>query len=164
VRIKGRVAVLVGILAGVIGCGGGGPAPTATPTVGASSPEEAIELFLAGARDAQNAKAAGEHGAAGRAYDQMAGVFGTQQGSITRSYPAQEVRDRMVVLAACLRPESFRIVTQPDPDAARRKQTVISVQLRRDGGQLSLPFNCVLGRGDRWYIEQIQLSGSSFTC
>jgi len=27
-----------------------------------------------------------------------------------------------------------------------------------------LPFNCVLGRGDRWYIEQIQLSGSSFTC
>jgi hypothetical protein len=155
---------MVAILVGLVGCGGGSPARTAAPVVGAASPEEAVEAFLDAAREAQSAKAAGEHSAAGRAYDKMAGVFGTEQGSISRSYPAQEVRDRMVVLAACLRPTAFRVITQPDPEAWREKKTVVTAELRRDGETLSLPFRCVLGRGDRWYIEQIQLSISSFAC
>jgi hypothetical protein len=101
---------------------------------------------------------------ADRAYERMAAVFGTEAGSIRRSHPAGEVRDRMIVLAGCLRPDQFRLVGSPDPQAWSNKRTTVTVELKRSGQTLNLPFKLVLGRGERWFIEQIDLAASSFSC
>jgi hypothetical protein len=129
---------------------------------GESSPETAVETFLFGAKEANDARGAGEFTVADRAYERMAGVFGTENGSISRSQPAEEVRNRMLVLSACLRPIEFTIVSHSDPDAWQKKQTVVTVNLARDVGGSTLPFTVTLGRGDRWYVERIDLS--SFAC
>ena len=112
--------------------------------------------------ESQRSKQAGEYTEADIAYDRMAAVFGTEDGSIRRSFSNEEVRNRMIVLAACFRPTSYRIITQPDPQAWTRKQTTVTVQLERREGPLTLPFRCVLGRDDRWFIEQIEMS--QFRC
>ncbi|UCF18364.1 MAG: hypothetical protein JSU87_10445 [Gemmatimonadota bacterium] len=159
-----RAVVLAVIVAGLGGCGGGSVTPQATPAMGAMSPEEAVQIFLAAAQEAQAAKQAGDFTEAGRAYERMAAVFGTKDGSIRNAYSSQEVRDRMVVLAACLRPVEFRIVTQSDPAARSGGETLVTAEIKRDEDMLTLPFRCVFGRGDQWFIEQIHLSLSSFSC
>jgi hypothetical protein len=142
------------------GCSGGGGAP-APESEGAASPEQAVEVFMSSATEAQRARAAGEFTTADRAYERMASVFGTEEGSISRGYSAEEVRSRMLVLSACLRPTVFRIITQPDPQAWSNKTTVVSVELTRGRERLTLPFRVVLGRGERWFIEQIDVSNMS---
>lgn len=158
--------VAVAVLAGMVGCGGSGRNVAGMEGLmeGGSTPDGAVETFLEAARESQALKNAGELTQAGRAYQRMAAVFGTQRGSIRRSYPATEVRDRMIVLAACLRPDRFRITSQPDPRAYDNEQTVVTAEITRDSDTISLPFRVVLGGDDRWYIEQIQLSTSSFSC
>lgn len=149
------------LLVGGGACGGAGMAPPGQ-VEGAASPEQAVEVFLEAARQAQQAKAGGAFGDADRAYERMAAVFGTERGTIRRSYSAEEVRGRMLVLAACLRPSSFRILTQPDPAAWQRKRAGVTVELTRGNATATLPFRLVLGRQDRWFIEQIDLA--SFSC
>jgi hypothetical protein len=151
--------VVAAFLLGIAGCGGvgGGHASMRVPE-GASSPEQAVEAFLTAAGDAQRSKAASEFTEADRAYERMAAVFGTERGSIRRSFSAEDVRNRMLVLAACLRPASFRLVSQQDPRAWRAKHTTITAQIDRGRGTLTLPFKVILGRGERWFIEQIDVS------
>ncbi len=158
--------VAVAALAGIAGCGGGGRGVGGMEGLveGGSTPERAVEMFLDAARESQALKSAGELTEAGRAYERMAAVFGTQRGSIRHSYSAEEVRDRMIVLAACLRPDQYRITSQPDPRAYENEQTVVTAEITRDVDTVSLPFRVVLGGDERWYIEQIQLSASSFSC
>ncbi len=155
-----RVVVAVVVLS-LIGCGSA-RAPSLSVPEGAASPEQAVETFLNAVRAAQTARAAGEFTDADRAYEQMAAVFGTERGSIHRSFSAEEVRNRMLVLAACLRPSSYRIITAPDPQAFRAKRAQVTVELRRGAQSATLPFRLVYGRGERWFIEQIDVS--SFSC
>ena len=167
-RTANRVVVgtvLVAVAGWLAGCGGSSSAGTGEPSLvaeGESSPETAVETFLFAAKEANEARAAGQFTVADRAYEKMAAVFGTENGSIRRSYDASEVRDRMIVLSACLRPIQFTIISHPDPDAWQRKVTVVTVDLIRDSGRTTLPFNVLVGRGDRWYIERIDLG--EFTC
>jgi hypothetical protein len=153
-------------LAGLAGCGGAPGAASqgagAPVQEGGSSPEQAVEGFLTAAQEGARARAAGEFTEADRAYERMAALFGTEEGSINRSLSAQEVRSRMVFMSACLRPASFRIVSQPDPGAWTAKKTVVTADLTRDTGLSTLPFSVVLGRGDRWFIDRIDLT--SFAC
>lgn len=158
----GKRLVMGALLIGLGACSGGGT--TVEGITGAGSPEASVEAFLSAAREAQQAKAAGEFTQADRAYERMASVFGTRNGSIRKAYPASEVHDRMVILAACLRPTTFRIVSQPDPQARANGQTIVTAELIRDSEALTLPFRTVLASGDRWFVEQIQLDQSSFTC
>jgi hypothetical protein len=165
VRTVERVAVVVAALVGLTGCGGGGGSSDPMPTAeveGGSSPETVVEAFLAAAQEAVRSRAAGEFTVADRSYDKMAAVFGTEQGSITRSFSVQEVRSRMIVLSACLRPLSYRVISSPDPGAWSSKQTTVSIDLMRDEGTTTLAFTAVLGRSDRWFIERIDLS--DFSC
>ena len=129
---------------------------------GAASPEQAVETFLDAVTESQRAKAAGEFTEADEAYERMASVFGTEKGSISRSFSAEEVRNRMLVLAACFRPTAYRIITQPDPRAWQAKQTTVTVELRRGRETLTLPFRVILGKDERWFIEQIEVS--NMTC
>lgn len=155
-----RTVAAVVTLLGLGGCAGG--AARLDVPEGAASPEEAVEVFVSAAREAVQARRAGIFTDAERAYERMAAVFGTEQGSIQRALSAQEVRDRMVVLAACLRPTSFRFITQPDAGAWRARRTMVTIELTRETEVVALPFRVVLGRGERWFIEQIDLS--SFAC
>lgn len=155
---RGVIAAAVLLAAG--GCGGGS-ARFEVPE-GATSPEQAVEVFLSAAQEAQQARAAGEFARADRAYERMAAVFGTEKGSMRRSHPAGEVRDRMIVLSACLRPTTFRVIAQSDSQARGAGRTPVTVDLMRGSQGVNLPFSVVLGRGQRWYIEQIDFS--SFSC
>lgn len=146
----------------VMGCGGGrSPAESGVPE-GASSPEQAVEVFLQAAQEGTQARERGELGTADRAYTRMAAVFGTEAGSIRRSRSSEEVRNRMIVLSACLRPGAFRIASSGDIQSRGEGRTVVTVELRRGGETSTLPFRTVRGREDRWFIEQIELG--SFTC
>ena len=109
-------------------------------------------------------KAEGQLTESERAYDQMAAVFGTESGSIRRSFSSSEVQNRMIVLSACFRPVQFRQLSSIDPQAAQRGWTLVSVQLQRrdDTSQIILPFRVVLGKDDRWFIEKIDLT--NFAC
>jgi hypothetical protein len=158
------VAVLAAVLVGLGGCGSGGGTSYIDVPVGAATPEEAVETFLGAAKDAQEAKAAGEFERVRVAYQRMAAVFGTDQGSISRSYPEQEVTDRMIVLAACIRPVSFRIRSSPDFSARERGESLVTAEIARTPTNVTLPFRTVLARDDRWYIEQIILSLQTFEC
>lgn len=163
-RMADRVAVLAAVLVGLGGCSGGGGSSSLTVPVGAATPEEAVETFLNAAKEAQEAKAEGEFEVVRLAYERMAAVFGTEDGSISKAYSEQEVRDRMIVLAACLRPVSFRIRSQPDFSAADRGETVVTAEIARAPANVTLPFRVVLAGDGRWYIEQIVLSMQTFEC
>jgi hypothetical protein len=132
--------VLVAVAGWLTGCGGGTSAGTggASPVAeGESSPETAVETFLFAAKEGLEARLAGEFTVADRAYEKMAAVFGTENGSIRRSYDASEVRDRMIVLSSCLRPAQFTIISHPDPNAWQKKVTVVTVDnaaVQRSGG------------------------------
>jgi hypothetical protein len=164
VRKADRVAVLAAVLVGLGGCSGGGGSSSIDVPVGASSPEEAVETFLNAAKEAQDAKQEGQFEQTRVAYQRMAAVFGTDRGSISRAFSDQEVRDRMIVLAACIRPVSFRITSQPDFTARDRGRTTVTAEIARTPQNVTLPFSVVLAKDDRWYIEQIHLSLQTFAC
>jgi len=156
------VVVAAAVLIGLSGCSGGGGGSTDTMDMtlpeGAASPEQAVEVFLDAVTESQRAKAAGEFTEADRAYERMASVFGTDRGSISKSFSAEEVRNRMIVLAACFRPIAYRIVTQPDPGAWESKAATVTAELQRGQEVLTLPFRLVLSSEERWFIEQIDVS------
>ena len=156
--------VVAAVLLGLSGCGGSSSSSTMSLGLpeGAASPEAAVETFLDAVTESQRAKAAGEFTEADEAYERMASVFGTEKGSISRSFSAEEVRNRMLVLAACFRPTAYRIITQPDPRAWQAKQTTVTVELRRGRETLTLPFRVILGKDERWFIEQIEVT--NMTC
>lgn len=155
-----RVVMVVATLIGLGGCSGG----TAEITVpeGAPSPDEAVDVFVRAAQEARGFRAVGELAAADRSYERMAGVFGTKKGSILRSYPANEVRDRMIFLAACLRPDSFRKLSQIDPRSGKTGTTTVTIELVRGDESRQLSFRVTRGREDRWFVNQIDFT--DFLC
>ncbi len=159
-------AVVVAVALGLSGCGaGGGPAALGIPE-GGTSPEQAIEALLTAAQEAVQARRAGRVSDADRGYEQMAAMFGTESGSIRRSRSAEYVRNWAITISTCLRPSAFRILTQSTPQLRATGRVSGSFELSRggEGGQETfiLQFRAVRGRGDRWFIDLIDLS--DFTC
>lgn len=155
-----RWVVMAALL--LAGCGGG-PGTVELPE-GAAAPAEAVDVFLKSAQAALRERGSGNLTEADRAYEQMAAVFGTEQGSMYRSRSRDEVRSRMIVMAACLRPTSFRIISDLDPNAHRMGKTTVTVELTRGDQAMNLPFSVVRGGQQRWFIDQIQIQESSFVC
>lgn len=157
-----RWVVMTGALFGLVGCSGGSGAPELPE--GASAAREAVDVFLKSSQTALLSRQSGNLAEADRAYKRMAAVFGTDEGSINRSRSSSDVRSRMIVLAACLRPTSFEIISALDPDAHRLGATTVSVEIVRGEETITLPFSVIRGPQDRWFIEQIQIEASSFAC
>ena len=158
-----RLWLVAAIAFGLGGCGSGG-ANTTPPGVaeGGLSPEQTVETFLVGATDAMRYRAVGNFTDADRAYERMAAVFGTERGSVHRTMSAEEVRNRMIVLSACLRPASHRIIAESDFASRQSGQASVTVELSRGKDTLTLPFRIVIGPEDRWFIDRIDLS--AVTC
>ena len=68
----------------------------------------------------------------------------------------------MIVLAACLRPGSYRKLSQLDPRASRTGTTTVTVEIQRGEETSTLPFEVVRGREDRWFVKRIDLT--DFKC
>lgn len=154
--------VIVAAAVGLGGCGGRGGSTPLGVTEGALSPEQAAETFLAAAQEAGRHRSAGAFTEADRAYERMAAVFGTESGSIHRSMSAEDVRSRMIVLSACLRPGTYRIIVQSDAISRQRGKAGVTVEVDRGSDTLVLPFSVVRGREDRWFIDRIDIS--NVTC
>lgn len=154
-----RLAVAAVAIVSVAGCGGG--APRLDLPEGATSPEQAVDGFLRSAQEALRSRSDGNFTEADRAYARMAAVFGTEGGSVHRSMASDEVRDRMIVLAACLRPVSFRLISESDPLTRDSGKAGVTAEMTRQLDTLTLPFSIVRGRGGRWFIDHIDLSSVS---
>lgn len=136
-------------------CGGGAvPEPARE---GAATPEQAVERFLGAATEAQKARRSGQMTVAQQHYDEMAYVFGTDGGSILRAESRTRVRDRMIALAGLLDPRAYRVQPGIDPRVRETGRTTITVELNHQGTLKVVPFTVVRGRGDRWYVEQIDM-------
>lgn len=154
--MRGGPAVWVAAVGLAWACGGSrvGPEPAGE---GGATPEQAVERFLGAARDAQRSRRAGQMTLAEQHYDQMAYVFGTEKGSILRDEGAARVRDRMIALAGLLDPRNYRVQPNIDARAKETGRTTITVELSHQGTVKIVPFTVVRGRGDRWFVERIDM-------
>ena len=153
-----RVVMAAAVALSAAGCGGGGGTASLEVPEGGVSPEQAGETFLTGATDATRHRAAGAFTDADRDYQRMASVFGTENGSVYRSMSAEEARNRMIVLSACFRPVSYRIIAESDVTSRSAGQTSVTAEVDRGEDTLVLPFSVVSGRGERWFIDRIDMT------
>jgi hypothetical protein len=88
--------------------------------------------------------------------DTMAALFGTRDGSITRSWNRREIDDRMFLLASLLRHSDYRIESEQIVPGRRDEATQFNVQLVVAQGPVSVPFTLVqTARGGQWLIELV---------
>jgi hypothetical protein len=90
-------------------------------------------------------------------YLEMGWVFGTQNGAIAAEWPASEVERRMYALATVLRHDSYVIGNpQPVPGRVGRAERFM-VTLHRGTEIRDVPFIVVMGPGNRWFVEQVDI-------
>jgi hypothetical protein len=87
--------------------------------------------------------------------DAMAGLFGTRDGSVTRSWSKREVDDRMFLFASLLRHSDYTIGAQQIVPGRRDEAARYDVQLVLQQGPVQVPFTMVITRNNQWLIEEI---------
>jgi hypothetical protein len=89
--------------------------------------------------------------------DTMASLFGTVDGPIASQGSAQDVDDRMFVLASLLRHEDYRIESEQIVPGRRDVATQLNVELTIGTSPVVVPFTLVRSKGGAWLIEQIEV-------
>jgi hypothetical protein len=87
--------------------------------------------------------------------DTMAGLFGTRDGPISRTWSRQEIDDRMFLLASLLRHSDYTISGEQIVLGRRDEATRYEVRLVLQQGPIQVPFTMVRARNDTWLIEEI---------
>jgi hypothetical protein len=87
--------------------------------------------------------------------DAMGALFGTRDGSITRSWSRKEVDERMFLIASLLRHTDYTIGGEQIVPGRREEATLYTVQLQLAQGPAQVPFTLVRTRQNSWLIEQI---------
>lgn len=87
--------------------------------------------------------------------DTMASLFGTSDGSISRSWPRKEADERMFLLASLLRHTDYTIAAERIVPGRREEATQIDVRLVVATGPVQVPFTMVRTRDRQWLIEQV---------
>jgi len=144
--VKRFVAVLVFLAA----CSSAGqPAATSVSgaAVGADTPRQAIQAFLAAAHS-QDLKA-------------MALVWGTNDGPARDVVDHKQLEKRELIMQCYVSHDSYAILNEVPGEKGAR---VLSVSLTK--GQLARQskFTTVKGRGDRWYVEDVELEPLKDLC
>ena len=116
----------------------------AAPRAGASSPVGAaltIERFLAATN--QND------------LDTMASLFGTRDGSVTRTWSQKEIDERMLIFASVLRHTDYTIAGEQVVAGRREEATQLNVNMVIQGDTVQVPFLLVRTANQNWLIENI---------
>lgn len=142
-RLARAALPLTGLLV-LAGCASSGAVLSAPRSqYGSATPEQAVRTFL----DAASSKD----------YQRMGQQFGTRKGPAELSLGAQDVEQRMVVLAAFLEHDSYSIEAGAQSlleSYERRFQVHLTGTSR---GAVTVPFVTASTKDGRWYVERIDL-------
>lgn len=119
---------------------GGGSAATIEQAYGALSAESAVGQFLDAAKRND--------------YQLMSRLFGTRDGPAVDRLGRIEVEQRMFVLAAFLKHDSYSMRRMPVAEAEGQQRLAVDMVGTRNG-DLTVPFLTVVSKG-RWFVEQIR--------
>jgi hypothetical protein len=133
----------IGVLLVVLGCQRqvkvtSAPATTTTSASGAASAREAVQKFMATAKD-QNIQA-------------MAEIWGMEQERLEKS---------LIFMMRCLRHDTYSIVSET-PIAGGDRQ--FTVQLRRGTLTATSPFKATPGPNSRWYLQAFEPEPLNIIC
>jgi Lhr-like helicase len=87
--------------------------------------------------------------------DTMAALFGTRDGSVTRTWSRKEVDERMLVFANLLRHTDYTIASEQLVAGRREEATQLNVRMVIRGDTLQVPFILVRTSDQNWLIEDI---------
>jgi len=119
---------------------GGGSPGTIEEAYGALSAESAVGQFLDAAQRAD--------------YQVMTHLFGTRNGPAIEKFGRVEIEQRMFVLAALLKHESYSI--HPASLAAGEGEKRLAVDMvGTRNGDVTVPIIAAFNKG-RWFVQQIQ--------
>jgi hypothetical protein len=88
--------------------------------------------------------------------DTMAALFGTTDGSVTRTWSKREVDDRMFLLASLLRHSDYSILGETIVPGRRDEATQLNVRLVVAQGPVQVPFTLVRSR-NQWLVEKVDI-------
>lgn len=132
---------------------GAPPAPATAPPKaanlmsGASSPREAVELFLTAvhAQDIQG----------------MGNIFGTNRGPARDNMDRDELEKRLIILQCYFNHDKFRILGESPGEGGHR---VVSTELIR-GTNIRIPkFYTISGPSNRYYIDNMEIAAVRDFC
>jgi len=141
-RVKSRLigASSVVFLLAACASSGGRPSGAIEDAYGALSAESAIGQFL----DAANRQD----------YQLMSHLFGTRDGPAVDRLGRVEVEQRMFVLAALLKHESYSMHPASVSEGEGRRRLAVDMVGTRNG-DVTVPFIAAVD-GGRWFVEQIE--------
>ncbi|CAN5862757.1 hypothetical protein BH23GEM9_BH23GEM9_09980 [soil metagenome] len=87
--------------------------------------------------------------------DTMAGLFGTRDGAVTRTWSRKEIDDRMFLFASLLRHSDYTVASEQIVPGRRDEATQFTVRMVLQHGPVPVPFTMVRTRNDQWLIEEI---------
>jgi len=142
VRVRAGSLVAAAIVLSSTACAssGGGSYGTSEEGYGALSAESAVSLFLDAAKQ--------------KDYQRMAHLFGTHDGPAVERLGRVEVEQRMFVLAAFLRHESYSVHSSPMAEGENEKRLAVDMVGTRNG-DVTVPFIAAVNKG-RWFVQQVR--------
>jgi hypothetical protein len=138
-----RTSGLLAVAAVISACGGPAPRAAAEPSF---APTMTLERFLRAANQ--------------RDLDTMASLFGTRDGSVTRTWSRREVDERMLIFATVLRHHDYTIGAEEIVPGRREEATRFTVRIiTQNGNPADVPFTMVRSRRDSsWLVEEFNLA------
>ena len=118
-----------------------------TNVVGADSPRQAVQQFLAAAH-AQDLKA-------------MALIWGTNDGPARDVVDHSQLEKREMIMECYVTHDSYAVLSEVSGEKGSR---VLSVTLTKGRLARESKFTAVKGRGDRWFIQDVELQPLKDLC
>ena len=123
-------------------CGGGSGAPQPEPATSAAG---AVRSFMQAVADSN--------------VDRMASLWGTANGSASKTRQPTDWERRVAVMQAYLRNDSYRI-TSDVPDQVDPNRRMQQVEIKRQTCTWSVPFVSIKARDGSWLITQVDLAAA----
>jgi hypothetical protein len=139
----------------LVGVGACAPSATTPPRetspastgIGASSPQGAVERFLASVRS-QDLQA-------------MSIVWGTEKGPARENMPREELEKREIILQCYLKHDSYKILNE---GAAKDGRRIFEVELTNKSLTRTTTIHAVQGPRGRWYVEKTDIAALRDFC
>jgi hypothetical protein len=122
-------------------CGGGGGAKSTEPVTSATG---VVRSFMQAVADSNLGK--------------MASLWGTANGSASKTHQPPDWERRVAIMQAYLRNDSFRVTSDvAQTDESRRDQ---QVEIKRQACTWTVPFTTVKARDGSWLVTQVDLAAA----